>query len=269
MFKRRGSALIVISLGLALGAAWIARGWVHSRLNGGKSETAMSVVVAATEIPFGISVESRHLRIIALPEGSPIGDHFSKPDEVVGLVALQKVLPGEILLKQQFATQAAGSTLAAVLKPNMRAMAVRVDDVVGVAGFLLPGNHVDVVEARLVDQRALTQTVARDINVLAVDQTDSHDKSSPVLVRAVTLEVTSEEAEILVKAMTEGRIQLTLRSPMAPHDSTIQVAQAPPPPPPPLPRKAAHRVRVLARPAPDDAITVIRGTDVQKTHGAT
>jgi pilus assembly protein CpaB len=63
-----------------------------------------------------------------------------------------------------------GSTLAAIIKPNMRAVTVRVNDVVGVAGFLLPGNRVDVVGARMVERRAVTETILRDINVLAVDQ---------------------------------------------------------------------------------------------------
>jgi pilus assembly protein CpaB len=262
MLKRRGFKLILLSLVLSLGAAWVARGWVQARLNSGKPDTGMQVVVAATEIPFGITVESRHLRVITLPTGAPIGEHFSKPDEVVGLVALQKVLPGEILLKQQFASHAAGSTLAALLTPEDRAITVRVDDVVGVAGFLLPGNHVDVVEARMVNERAVTQTVLRDLNVLAVDQTDARDKDSPVVVRAVTLEVTPQQAEVLVKAQTEGRIQLTLRSPTATDDAAPPVVESPPPKA--IVRKV--RIRMPVRRDEGDAVTIIRGTNVEKTH---
>ena len=97
----------------------------------------------------------------------------------------------------------------------MRAMTVRVDDVVGVAGFLLPGNRVDVVAARKLQgsDRAITETILFDINVLAVDQTSSQDKNEPVVVRAVTLEMTPQQAEVLVRAREEGRIQLTLRNP--------------------------------------------------------
>ena len=264
MFKRRGFLLIVLSLLFAFGAAWVARGWLQSRLAVNKTNDDMQVVAAATEIPFGIKVESRHLRVLTLPRGTPLGDHFAKPEEVVGLVALQKVLSGEILLKQQFATDAQGSTLAAVLKPNMRAIAVRVDDVVGVAGFLLPGNHVDVVESRMVEQRAVTTTVLRDINVLAVDQTASHDKDVPVVVRAVTLEVSPPQAETLVKARTEGQIQLTLRSPMATADDYTP----PPAAPAPAPKKVVHKVRLVVRPAPQDAITIIRGINVERAHSS-
>lgn len=261
MFRRRGFTLIIISLALALGAVWVARGWMQARLNGGKADAGMPTVVAATEIPFGVKVEARHLRVITLPLGTAIGDHFSNIDDVVGQVALEKVLPGEILLKPQFAKEAQGSTLSALLPPNMRAMTVPVNDVVGVAGFLLPGNHVDVVEARMMDQRAVTNTVLRDLMVLAVDQTDSRDKTAPVVVRAVTLEVTPPQAEVLVKAMTEGKIQLTLRSPMAADVPEPQDAPAPSP----LPKKVVRRVRVAAHAPATDSVTIIRGTDIQKT----
>lgn len=265
MLKRRAFALIVLSLAFAIGAAWVARGWMQARLNGGKADPGMQVVVAATDIPFGIDVQRRHLRVITLPRGAPIGDHFSRPEEVIGLVALQKVISGEILLKQQFAKQAAGSTLAALLPPRMRAITVPVNDVVGVAGFLLPGNRVDVVEARVVNQRAITETVLRNLQVLAVDQTDSRDNSSPVVVRAVTVEVTPPQAEILVKAMTEGKIQLTLRSPLAVADDYTPPAS---PPPPPAPKKVVRKARVIVRPAAVDTITIIRGTNVQQSRSS-
>lgn len=118
----------------------------------------------------------------------------------------------------------------------------------------------------MVDQRAVTGTVLRDLQVLAVDQTDSRDKNSPVLVRAVTVEVTPAQALVLVKAMTEGKIQLTLRSPLAPNDDGPMVAQAAPSPPPAPLKKKMRKVRVAARPPYGDTITIIRGTDVQKMH---
>lgn len=261
MLKRRGLALIFISLALALSAAWIARGWVQARLNSNAKDTGMQVVVAAMEIPFGTKIEARHVRMISLPSGTPLGSHFDKPDEVVGQIAVQKILSGEILLKEQLADHASGSTLAAVLNPKMRAITVRVDDVVGVAGFLLPGNYVDVVAARVANQRAETETVLRNLKVLAVDQTASQDKDAPVVVRAVTLEVTPPQAEVLVKARAEGSIQLTLRGPMA-VDPEQRVVSAPPP-------KPIRRVRIVARPPVDDAVTIIRGTNVQHTRAST
>src|SRR5215472_5891503 len=151
MIKRRGLILVLISLALAFGAAWVARTWLQARLSPHAQAPDMTVVVAAMEIPFGTVVEARHLKTVQLPSGAPVGDHYAKPEDVVGLTALQKAVAGEILLKAHFADHGSGSTLSALLKPDMRAVTVRVDDVIGVGGFLLPGNHVDVVAARMVD----------------------------------------------------------------------------------------------------------------------
>jgi pilus assembly protein CpaB len=260
--KRRGLLLIVISLALAISAAWVARNWVQARLNAGTAaDPVKQVVVAAMEIPFGTKVEPRHLKTISLPSQAPVGDHYEKVDEVVGLIALQKIISGEILLKERFGDRNSGSTLAAIVRPDMRAVTVRVDDVIGVAGFLMPGNHVDVVAARMVEQRAETRTVLRNLNVLAVDQTASQDKDQPVVVRAVTLEVSPKQAEVLVKAREEGRIQLTLRNPLdkthTPDDSEV-VADAAVKTPPKHGRAAPVR-------AEGNGVTIIRGTNVHNS----
>jgi pilus assembly protein CpaB len=267
MIKRRGFTLIIISLALAFGAAWVARAWVQARLNPNQAaEAGMSVVVAAMEIPLGTKVEARHLRVISLPAGTPVGSHFNKPDDVVGLIASQKAISGEILLSERFADHASGNTLAAVLKPEMRAVTVRVDDVVGVAGFLLPGNHVDVVAARMHNdtQRAEAETVLRNLNVLAVDQTASQDKDQPVVVHAVTLEVTSKQAEVLVKAREEGKIQLTLRNPLDNSESTPEPVVAQTPVPVPVKKVRPHVVQ-----PPGNAVTIIRGTNVHNSESTT
>jgi pilus assembly protein CpaB len=263
MIKRRGLFLVLISLTLAISAAWVARSWIQARLgaNTTPNDPGMTVVVATMEIPYGTRVEARHLRTITLPRDAQVGNHYDKIEDVVGLIAVQKIISGEILLRERFADRSSGSTLAAVLKPNMRAVTVRVDDVVGVAGFLLPGNHVDVVAARMNNQRAETETVLRNLNVLAVDQSASPEKDQPVVVRAVTLEVTPKQAEALVKAREEGRIQLTLRNPL--EDSAPDMVAETAPPPPPAPKVIVKRVRVEAPRAPSAAITIIRGTNVR------
>ncbi len=256
MLKRRGFMLMVISLLLALGAAWVARGWMAARLKGAPRQAQMAVVVAATDIPFGAKVDNRYLGLLALPAGTPIAPHFADPKQVVGLVALQEIQPGEILLQRQFAKHPTGSMLSTVLKPGMRAISVPVNEVVGVAGFLLPGNYVDVVEARMVGSGAVTQTVLQDLQVLAVDQTDSHEKDQPIVVHAVTLEVTPQQADLLVKAMTEGRIQLTLRG--------ANASLTPPVKKTPKHRAPVRVVRVLARKPRPAAIVIIRGTKIQR-----
>jgi pilus assembly protein CpaB len=270
MIQRRGLILIVISLCLALGAAWVASVWMRARLNANTSpaEARMQVVAAAMEIPFGTKVEARHLKTISLPRSADVGDHYEKTDDVVGLIAIQKVISGEILRKERFADRATGSTLAAVVKPELRAVTVRVDDVVGVAGFLLPGNHVDVVAARMVNQRAEAETVLRNLNVLAVDQTASQDKDQPVVVRAVTLEMTPKQAEVLVKAREEGKIQLTLRNPLEDGERELVAETVPAPVPAPA-KVIVKRPRVEAPRPENNAVTIIRGTNVHSSESST
>jgi pilus assembly protein CpaB len=253
MIGRRGPMLIVLSLVLATGAAWVANQWVQARTaDPGAVKTATTtVVVAAMDLPFGTKVDARHLGTIEMLRGSEPAGVYRELKEVEGKVARASLLRGEILLEGRFVDQGNGSTLAAVVEQNMRAVSVRVDDVVGVAGFLLPGNRVDVLGSRdISNQEAQTETILQNVRVLAVDQTAASEKNEPVVVRAVTLEVTPAQAEILVKWKEQGSIQLTLRNPL---DETVQarverVVQAPKPAPRPVPQ------------AP--SVTVIRGTEV-------
>jgi pilus assembly protein CpaB len=251
--------MLLLSLVLGVGAAWAAKSWLEQRTPGGPP-AGSAVIVAAMEIPFGTAIEARHVKVITVPQGTPLGNHFTSVAEIEGLVAAQKALPDEVLLKERFTKSGTGSTLAALIRPDMRAISVRVDDVVGVAGFLLPGNHVDVVAARKLPggDRAITETILFDLNVLAVDQTSSQDKNEPVVVRAVTLEMTPQQAEVLVRAREEGRIQLTLRNPTDEAQPQLVAERVPEPPPPPPVRKVRQEPRRPEAPA----VTIIRGTNV-------
>jgi pilus assembly protein CpaB len=251
--KRRGALMVMLSLVFGAAAAWSAKNWVEQRTRANNvADAGSSIVVAAMEVPYGTVMEGRHVKVITVPIGTSLGNHFSSVKEIEGLIASQKVLNGEVLLKERFTKSGSGSTLAALIKPDMRAITVRVDDVVGVAGFLLPGNRVDVVAARKVNDRATTETILMNINVLAVDQSSTQDKNEPVVVRAVTLEMTPQEAEVLVRAREEGRIQLTLRNPT--DELRPQLAATPEPPPPPVPKP------VRRAPPKAPGVTIIRGT---------
>ena len=257
--KRRAVLMVLLSLVFGAAAAWSAKNWVEQRTRAsGVRDAGSSVVVAAMEVPYGTKIEGRHVKVISVPSGTPLGNHFDSVAEIEGLIATQKVLSGEVLLKERFTKSGAGSTLAALIKPDMRAVTVRVDDVVGVAGFLLPGNHVDIVAARKVNDRATTETILLNINVLAVDQTSTQDKNEPVIVRAVTLEMTPQQAEVLVRAREEGRIQLTLRNPT---DEFVPELVAAPAPTPPSPAPVKNVRRAPPRPAVPN-VTIIRGTNV-------
>ncbi len=243
---------------MAIGAAFVANEWVVARVmpdQQGDSESAQ-VLAAAMRIPFATKVEERHLKLVNMPEGLTPEGFFESIEAVLGKVSTTNISRGEILVTERFRVHLAGSTLAALVKENMRAVTVRVDDIVGVAGFLLPGNTVDVLASRKISgKRAETETILRNIKVLAVDQTASSDDNEPVIVRAVTLEMLPEQSEELVRARTEGTIQLTLRNPME--------GDYVPPPAAPSKKRVVRRT-APKRPPPSEVI-VIRGTTVAKT----
>lgn len=256
MAKRRGLILIFLSLIMAVGAAWVANTWVKAQLisKATAEPNKMLVVAAAMAIPFTTKVETRHLKMIEIPEGVLPAGAYTSFEEVEGQVATTSISRGEILNAARFANHTRGSTLAALVSEDMRAITVRVNDVVGVAGFLLPGNTVDVLAARKGrNQRATIETILTNIKVLAVDQTAATDANEPVIVRAVTLEMSPKEAEKIVKARTEGSIQLTLRNP----DTEDIIA----------PEPVKPVVRTPAKPYVPSGSTVeiIRGTQVKKT----
>lgn len=259
MFRKRGLLLVTLSVVLGLGAAMLARGWVAEQATKEKADAA-TVVAASMVIPFGTKIEERHLKIIEMPKDSTPPGSFALKEDVVDKVTTQPIVAGEILMKARFVEQGDGSTLAALVDKNMRAVTVRVDDVIGVAGFLLPGNRVDVVAARKDGRRAITDTILRNIEVLAVDQTASTNDNEPVIVRAVTLEVTPEQAETLVKGREEGSIQLTLRNPLDEEEIIEEEVVAPKP-------------KVVLRRAPtrpqQSTVTIIRGTNVSETKTTT
>lgn len=256
MARARGPMLIGISLVMALAAAWLAKNWMAA--NAATTPASTSVVTAAIDIPLGTRLEGRHLaRIEMLPGSQPKGS-YRDPKMLEGKVARAEILAGEIILEPRIAAQADGSALAAVVAKNMRAVTVRVDDVVGVGGFLLPGNRVDVVATKKEGNNDPTsETILNNVKVLAVDQTSSTDSSQPVVVRAVTLEVSPDDAEILAKGKAAGTILLTLRNPL--DDQVVAKRKV-------EPEKVIVHVPVAApRPAPAPTVTVIRGTEVGRS----
>ncbi|MDH3638671.1 MAG: Flp pilus assembly protein CpaB [Gammaproteobacteria bacterium] len=249
--KFRTFIVFVFALVLAGGAAWFANRWIQLQVkpvSADSNPTAM-IVVAAQTVPMGAKIVDTHLQLAAWPADRVLEGSFTEMDEIKGQVAAQTIYKGEAILKERIAEHSTGSTLSALIDKRKRAVTVRVNDVVGVAGFVLPGNTVDVLATRkTAKSKARVDTVLQNMKVLAVDQTTG-GKDQPVVVRAVTLEVTPDEAEELIKAKSEGGIQLALRN-------TLDTDISPPPP--------APRAKPRSRPRPANYITVIRGTAVSQ-----
>jgi len=257
--------LIALSLILGLGAAWMANTWLSARLNASADDSQRNVVVATVEIPFGQMVEAQQVTLVRMPKDAVPDDAFDATEKVVGKIATFAMLGGDILRGARLAEHLGGSTLSSLIEPSKRAISVRVDDVVGVGGFLLPGNRVDVLATRQVGGtgNAESRTILEDLRVLAVDQTASTDKTQPVVVRAVTLEMTPAQAELLVKGMTDGKLQLALRNPLDNNKvpvpaEPVALAQAEPVAPVPMVKPIVRRKSVSG----PSGITVIRGIEV-------
>ncbi|ALH99799.1 Flp pilus assembly protein CpaB [Pseudomonas sp. FW306-02-F02-AA] len=263
----RTATLIGISLVMGLGAAWMANSWLSARLNASPDDHLRSVVVATVEIPFGQMVEAQQVTTVRMPMDTIPDDAFDSSDKAVGKIATFDILRGDIVRGARLSEHLGGSTLASLIAPDKRAISVRVDDVVGVGGFLLPGNRVDVLATKQTNgsnNNAVSRTILENLRVLAVDQTAGTDKTQPVVVRAVTLEMTTTEAEALVTAQTEGKLQLALRNPL---NLTKKPTPAPVAPAAPVtqtiamatetaPRRVVHRSS-----GNGGAVTVIRGIE--------
>jgi pilus assembly protein CpaB len=248
MFKGRTFLLIIISGLLAVSAAWVANSWLQKQNRPAQQVEVVEtnqVMTAALTIPYGQKVEPQHLKVVEVPVSFMPKGAAQNPEDLIGKIASADILEGEILMNARFSEHLEGSTLASLITPTMRAITVRVNDVVGVAGFLLPGNRVDMLASRIQKKRSYTRTLLTDLKILAVDQKATTNEKDPVIVRAVTLEVTPQQAEIIVKARGEGPIQLSLRNPQ----DNIEVAKAP----------KKRRARTSS------TVTIIRGTSVQSS----
>ena len=267
MLRGRPYLLLGLAGVFGLGAALLATSWLENRVAGSDGPLhTRPVVVATRAIPFGERIGEADLKLADWPADSVPAGAFDSIAEVSGRFANQKLVAGEALLQERVTDAASGSSLSMQIEANKRAMSVRVNDVIGVGGFLLPGNRVDVLATRMTqDRRAVTRTLLQNLKVLAVDQTAQADKDKPVVVRAVTLEMDPAEAEQLVGATEEGTVQLALRNPDDADMVTAQPAEAAPAaaaPPPQLRRASSARPRT---PPPAPTITIIRQAQVSVT----
>lgn len=232
MPKSKLILLILVALLMAFAASAVANRMMDNKLNKEEDKqngAKIPVVTAATDIAYGQALIAENLMLKTLPEALVPPGTIGSIEEATGKIAKGEIFQGEILLAKRLTGKEEGTILAALVNKNMRAVSIRVNDVIGVAGFLLPGNRVDVLASRMEDRRSITRTVLRNIKVLAVDQTAEASKDKPLLVQAVTVEVSPDDSEKLFQAVQEGSIHLTLRNPVDSSDQ--QIAETIPTPP--------------------------------------
>lgn len=213
--------MIVVSVIVGLVAVVMASQWINKQTN----VSAQKVVIAAVDVDLGSKLTPEMLRLIDWPSGSIPEGAIIDPQTLDGRVLKTSVLRGEAILESKLAPLGTKGGLSAVVMEGKRAMTVRVNDVIGVAGFALPGNYVDILVNTTEDAKAnvkekvdmsISKIVLEHILVLAVAQEASRDDTKPKVVNAVTLEVTPEQAEKLDLARSVGTLSLVLRNQVDP-----------------------------------------------------
>jgi pilus assembly protein CpaB len=181
--------------------------------------TFQPVVVATADLTMGAEIKAEDLKVAQFPDkGAPEGA-YSRIEEVVGRGVVVNIVRNEPILPAKLASKEAGSGLPPVIPEGMRAVSVRVNDVIGVAGYVLPGTRVDVLATASPTQNTAdmtTKVVLANVQVLTAGTRMEQDQKDgkPVQVTVVTMSVTPEQAERLALASTEGKIQLALRNPL-------------------------------------------------------
>jgi pilus assembly protein CpaB len=177
------------------------------------------VVVAAADLQLGAEIRTEDLTVMDFPAGQAPEGSFAKPADVIGRGLVVPIVKNEPILDAKLASREAGSGLPPVIPEGMRAVSVRVNEVVGVAGYVLPGNRVDVVATASPTNNQSDMTskvVLSNVQVLTAGTRLEQDQKDgkPVQVSVVTLLVNPEQSERLALASTEGKIQLALRNPL-------------------------------------------------------
>ena len=214
MKNLKAFAMLAMAVLIGLAAAVYAARWAAQRGN----VTASRVVVAAVDIELGSRINPQMLTTVEWPAGSVPSGAFDDAKALQDRVARVGIPRGDAVLERKLAPPGTTGGLSAVIAEGKRAMTVRVNDVVGVAGFALPGNYVDVMVNTQQDRgksdgpSQISLTVLEQVLVLAVAQEANRDDTKPRVVSAVTLEVSPADAEKLDLARSVGTLSLVLRN---------------------------------------------------------
>ncbi len=225
----RTRLLMIGIVALALGA--FVSLFVYKNLVGRPAtvEAGADVIVAADDIQVGSRVEEHDVRIARFPaSGLPPGA-YTKRSQVMGRGVIIPISKGEFILPSKLAPENAGAGLPALIPPGMRAVSVRVNEVVSVAGFVGPGTRVDVLLTGTPDgsSESQTTTVLQNVAVIASGQRLERNAAGEAQTTPViTLLASPEDAERLTLASAEGKIQLVLRNPLDTHQDPVDAANA-------------------------------------------
>lgn len=220
--QMRALIILVVALVAGLAAVFLAKTMLEQKTT---SATAVEVVktkpvvVAKVDLKMGTRLNESMLDVIEWPEKSLPENHFSSVADVVSgkeaPIVLKQMKKGEVILHYKLSPMGAKGGLPAKIPEDMRAITIAVNEVRGVAGFVLPGTYVDVLHTTNIgrkDKQPVTRVLMQNVEVLGVDQISSEDETDPKVVNAVTLLVTTSDGQKLTLASTVGTLNLLLRN---------------------------------------------------------
>jgi pilus assembly protein CpaB len=271
--RKGGIVLIVVAFLLAGGAAYLVRDYLESSTTREVAafETA-PVVVAAEDLSYGIKLEQRHLRTVDYPASSLPSGAYGVADSLVGQVTKVFLVTNEPIIAAKLSSKGGGLSLR--IPEKLRASSVKVDEVSGVSGFVLPGDRVDVlvtIAKAGMSSDPVTQIVLQDVEVIAAGTKTETEGTKAFNVQQITLLTTPQDAEKLALAQHQGKILLALRNP-ADRDTLTTYAvkmediiRGPEKKAEPAPvRKAPARVEAPPPAPPSPGRTVIRGGEAKE-----
>ncbi len=235
--RTKGIVMIALAAVMGLVAVLAGRAWLE-RQSGERLRQmnqasirpvapAATVVVAALPLRWGTEITRQHLREVEWPAGALPRGAFARIDDILDgkhrRVALAPMEENEPVLPTKVTGPGGRASLAAVLAEGMKAATIRVNDVLGVGGFVLPGERVDVIVTRAADRgEAFADVIAQNLRVLAIDQIADERSDKPSIAKAVTLEVTTAQAQKLTLAASVGTLSLAMRSAGGPEGDGVQ-----------------------------------------------
>jgi pilus assembly protein CpaB len=257
--NRRTRTLIVVGIAVVL-AAFAAFGVLRVLQNRPVVQVQVAerhVVVAAVEIPTGTMLTPDMVRLQPWPAESMVPGAFTAPEEVVNRGVIAALLPNEPITESKLAAAGAGAGIQTLIPPGMRAVAVRTNDVIGVAGFVSPGAHVDIVVTANPRNEFTSRIVVANIEVLSANTNTDRaqaQQGNATPANVVTLLVTPQDAEKIALAQSQGQIALALRNPldveMVETRGIRMSALIGEPDPPPVMRRTGGTTRVVVAPPP-------------------
>ena len=213
--------MALVGLGVAGGSAQLAREMLtapQAEANASAAAELVQVVTAASEIRRGDIIQHHMLRTTPWPRDAVPAGAFQNRNDLLPTSgqeprrASRSMVPGEVILDGKVSEFGGRVTIAQTLSPNNRAVAIRVDAVTSVGGFVTPGDHVDLLLTRSVGNELVTDTILRNIRVIGVDQMADEMRDDPRVARTVTVEVTAEQGQVLALSQRAGTLSLALRT---------------------------------------------------------